>query len=64
MGVIDSFPYLCAAFNAYKDPGEDLETAFKNILQSYKQSSGDNWQSYFAAFPEELKRGLQDRFSV
>lgn len=63
-GVVASFPYLCNAFVSYKQPPEDLEIIFRNILQGFKVNIGAQWDEYFNAFPEDLKNELIQRFNL
>ena len=57
------FPYFCSAIVDYKNPRQELHLIFKAILETFKQSCGDEyWAEYINKFPEDLKRGLINRF--
>ena len=62
--VLDSFDFLCEAFAEYQNSPTELTETFKNILQGYKTSAGDNWSQFFNAFPSDLQEKLIHRFGL
>lgn len=52
MGIADSFPYFCEALVEFKDPPNDLEYVFQNLIFTYKQCLGTkDWNQYLKSLP-------------
>ena len=63
--IIKDFPYFCSAIVYYKEPRNELNLMFKGMLQTFKQTCGeDNWRDYISKFPEDLKHNLMHRFDL
>lgn len=65
IGIAESFPYFCEALVEFKNPSQELEYIFKNLIQTYKQCLGaDDWNAYLESFPEALRNELNSRFQL
>jgi len=63
-GVVNSFPYLCDAIASWQNPKSDLRDMFFQILHGFKNSLGNEWDSYFNSFPPTLRMLLQERYKL
>ena len=64
MGIAESFPFFCEALVEYKNPPQDLEKLFQNLILTYRQCLGQKeWRSYVESFPPQLKLEFDARFS-
>ncbi len=47
IGISESFPNFCEALVEFKNPSQELEYIFKNLIQTYKKCLGaEVWNSY------------------
>ena len=65
IGIGESFPYFCEALIEFRDPPQDLENVFQNLIFTYKYCLGEKeWESYIQSFPPVLKNELISRFKL
>ncbi|TNV73242.1 hypothetical protein FGO68_gene7412 [Halteria grandinella] len=63
IGIADSFPYFCEALVEFKNPTQELEYIFQNLIVTFKQCLGVvEWNAYLESFPPQLKKELNTRF--
>jgi len=62
--ILKSLPQVCDAMVSYKEPGEELENAFRDILNTFKSTIGKQWEGYYRQFPESLRAKLISRFGL
>lgn len=62
--ALAAFPYICNAFVMYKEPPQDLQNMFTEIIHRFRESIGAQWQQYTVEFPNDLKEGLRSKFGV
>jgi len=63
-GIMNHFAFFCDAICQYSNAPPELEQLFQNIILSYKNLIGENWNQYFNAFPEKLKMKMGGRFNM
>ncbi len=63
-GALKHFPYFCDAVAEFKTAKPELEKIFQSIMVTFRDSIGAQWSKYYAAFPEDLRRDLTNRFGL
>jgi len=63
-GIVKHFGYVCDAIASSHQPEKELREMFSAILHGFKTSMGPAWKDYFASFPPELRRVLQERYQL
>lgn len=61
---MNHFAFFCDAISQYDNSPIELETLFQNIVFSYRDLLKENWDNYFNAFPEKLKKKMIVRFHL
>lgn len=56
IGIAESFPYFCEALVEFKNPSQELEHIFQNLIVTYQQCLGPvEWKNYMDSFPPTLR---------
>ena len=68
-GVMPELIFFCDAVCSWgEDAPPDLQLAFRQLLQGFKREAeaaqAGKWETYFAAFPPELKEPLRAKYGV
>jgi transportin-1 len=64
-GITKDFAYFCSAVVHYRDPPQKLKAIFKNMLQTFKQLTGEeNWRNMINKYPDDLKMSLINRYDL
>jgi transportin-1 len=64
-GVMGALPALYAAIGSWEELPPDLAPTLTSIATAYKaQVPAEAWPSFYASFPEHLRRRLTERHSI
>lgn len=65
IGIAEGFPYFCEALVEFKNPSQDLEHIFHNLIMTFRQCLGSQeWDAYMDSFPPQLRDELYARFRL
>ncbi len=56
------FMYVCDAIASWDRLKQDLREMFHQLLHGFKTLYGNQWQNYFATFPDPLQKILRERY--
>eukprot|EP00761_Pharyngomonas_kirbyi_P013600 gb/GECH01013629.1/.p1 GENE.gb/GECH01013629.1/~~gb/GECH01013629.1/.p1 ORF type:complete len:894 (+),score=181.29 gb/GECH01013629.1/:1-2682(+) len=62
--AIPSFAYVCDAIASWEEPEPALRQEFYDILQGFKNSMGNEWESYFSRFPNDIAQPLRANYNL
>lgn len=67
-GATQHFMFICGAIASWDGetyvPSAELLTMFTQLLHSFKQSLGEQWQPYFQSFPASLRQKLISQYNL
>ena len=63
-GAVRDFMYLADAICSWKKPKDDLAQLFYEVLLSFKEGMGANWERYFNDFPPGLKAAMKKKYNI
>lgn len=66
-GIVADFVYFCGAIASLQGQeieNQELKQMLYQLVHSFKQSMGENWANYFAAFPKSLQTFLSTCFHI
>ncbi|GAM23333.1 hypothetical protein SAMD00019534_065080 [Acytostelium subglobosum LB1] len=63
-GALKHLIYICDAIASWNKLETDLNDAYRRLLHVFKESIGQHWPQYYAQFPLQLRKILNERYQL